>query len=203
MLESMVRAPQPTRAETSDVANAIYDGTDAVMLSAETAVGAYPVAAVAAMAEVARHAEEALPFSRLGRRGADLARGSATHAISEAAVDIARRLGAAAIVAGTTSGQTARAVAQQRPEMPLLGVSPEPETCRRLALVWGVRPVLAPRSGSTEEQVALLLEAARAAGVAADGDLVVLVSGQPVGRPGSTNMVQLRRLGERPGERPG
>lgn len=195
MLESMVHAPQPTRAETSDVANALFDGSDAVMLSAETAAGDYPVQAVAAMAAVAAEAERALPYVRLGRRGADLAQGSVTHAISEAAVDIARRLGVKAILAGTSSGRTARAVAHQRPEMPLLGCTTYPEVCRRLALVWGVRPVLVPAYASTDEQMQVLMEAARQQGVAEDGDYVVLVSGQPVGRSGSTNMVQVRRLG--------
>jgi pyruvate kinase len=196
MLESMIHAPVPTRAETSDVANAIFDGSDAVMLSAETAVGRYPVAAVAAMAAVATEAERALPYLRLGRRGDELARGSMTHALCEAAVEIGRRLGVAAIVAGTTSGVTARALAQHRPEMPLLGVTTEPATCRRLALVWGVRPMQVAPYASTEEQVARLMAAAAEAGVAGPGDAVVLVSGQPIGRAGSTNMVQVRRLGD-------
>jgi pyruvate kinase len=196
MLESMVLAPQPTRAETSDVANAIFDGSDAVMLSEETAVGRYPVLAVAAMAAVALEAEQALPYVRLGRRGAEMAHGSVTHAISEAAVDIARRLQVKAILAGTSSGRTARAVSHHRPEMPLVGCTTDPAVCRRLALVWGVRPVLVPPYHTVDEQVTVLMDVARRLGLARDGEKVVLVSGQPIGHPGSTNMVQVRRLGD-------
>ncbi len=196
MLESMVYAPKPTRAETSDVANAIFDGTDAVMLSAETAVGAYPVASVAAMAAVAREAEAALPYGNLGAHDAVRAGAAVTQAISAAAVEIARRLGVAAILAGTTTGSTARAVARQRPEMPLVGVTPSAETYRRLALVWGVQPVVVALAGTTDDHVRGVMEAGAGLGAGGPGDRVVVISGQPLGRPGSTNMVQVRHIGD-------
>lgn len=196
MLDSMIRNPQPTRAETSDVANAILDGTDAVMLSGETAVGAYPVAAVAEMAAIAAEAERILPHHRLGRRTRPGDEGKVTYAISQAAVEIARRVEVRAIIAVTTSGLTARRVAHHRPEMPLLGATRHAATWRRLALVWGVTPVRVADFGDTDGMVHVVCEAARDLGVVADGDPVVITSGLPIGRPGSTNMVQVRRIGD-------
>ncbi len=196
MLDSMIRNPQPTRAETSDVANAILDGTDAVMLSGETAVGAYPVAAVAEMAAIAAEAERILPHQRLGRRTRPGDEGKVTYAISQAAVEIARRVGVKAIIAVTTSGLTARRVAHHRPEMPLLGATREAATWRRLALVWGVTPVRVGDFEDTDGMVHVVCEAARDLGVVAEDDPVVITSGLPIGRPGSTNMVQVRRIGD-------
>jgi len=196
MLESMIDHPRPTRAETSDVANAILDGTDAVMLSGETAVGAYPVAAVAEMTAIAREAERILAYERLGRRVRPDALGKVTYAISQAAVDIARVVGVKAIIAVTSSGQTARRVARHCPEMPLVGATRWPTTWRRLALVWGVSPVVVRDFDATDEMIQVVGEAAQAMGIVEHGDVVVITSGLPVGRPGSTNMVQVRRIGD-------
>lgn len=196
MLDSMIRNPRPTRAETSDVANAILDGTDAVMLSGETAVGAYPVAAVAEMASIAREAERILDYRALGDRARSDARRPASFAISRAAVEIARSLEPRAIIAVTSSGQTAGRVAHHRPETPLIGATRGEETWRRLALVWGVTPLRVPDYRSTDEMVRVVADAACAAGLAAEGDRLVITSGLPIGKPGSTNMVQVRRVGD-------
>jgi pyruvate kinase len=196
MLESMIQSPKPTRAETSDVANAILDGSDAVMLSGETAIGLHPVLAVAEMAAIAAETERALPYVRLGRRTSVHLSGTVTNAISESAVDIARRAGVAAIIAATATGLTARMVAHNRPEMPLLGATRDERTCRRLALVWGVRPALVAPYATTDEMVRVVVEQAERLGVVREGDLVVIVSGQPIGVAGRTNMVQVRVAGD-------
>lgn len=196
MLESMIQHPRPTRAETSDVANAILDGTDAVMLSGETAIGAYPVEAVAEMRAIAAEAERILPFQRLGRRARPDPGDEVTFAISQAAVDIGRSVGVAAVIAVTSSGLTARRVAHHCPEPPLIGATRHAATWRRLALVWGVNPVLVRDFDSTDAMVRVVGEAAVALGYVQPGDLVVITSGLPVGRPGSTNMVQVRCVGD-------
>lgn len=196
MLESMIHEPQPTRAETSDVANAIYDGTDAVMLSGETAIGAYPVRAVAEMASIARATEEALPYRKLSRRGAARARRSLDGAISEAAVEIARRAKVGAIIAVTSSGGTARATAVHRPEMTLIGATHRRRTGRQLALVWGVMPISIGFYSSTDEMMRKVIEAVVDRGIVARDERVVITSGAPIGRPGTTNMIQVRQYGD-------
>src|SRR5207249_2972588 len=140
MLDSMIRSPRPTRAEVSDVANAIFDGTDAVMLSGETAVGAHPLAAVRFMDQIACSAEAALDYKMLLQIHLSVEAENATDAISQGACEIAADLKAAAIVASTTSGHTARMIARGRPRMPIVGATARPETHRRLALSWGVCP---------------------------------------------------------------
>lgn len=195
MLESMVEHPQPTRAETSDVANAILDGTDAVMLSAETAAGAYPVEAVRQMKRIAREIEQVLDYERLGSRGDGYGHGSVTYAISGAAVQIAAAVDATAIIAMTTSGSTAQRVADRRPRTPLYGATRSEETYRRLALTWGVEPLRTPPYETTDEMVAVALAAAEEAGLVKAGDLVVLTSGLPHGVSGTTNLVQVQRVG--------
>jgi len=196
MLESMVRSPLPTRAETSDVANAVYDGSDAVMLSGETAIGKYPVRAVTQMVRIAAVTEEHLSFRALGRRGAGRARRSLDGAISEAAVEIARRANASAIIAVTSSGATARAASVHRPEMPLIGATHRRRTCRRLALIWGVIPISVGNFDSTDEMVRGVLEAVHERGIIGARDRVVVTSGAPIGRPGTTNMLQVRQYGD-------
>lgn len=196
MLESMISSPRPTRAETSDVANAIYDGSDAVMLSGETAIGDYPVETVAEMVEIAVETEKALSYRRLGNRAAEMARRSIDRAICQAAVEVARRAGAAAIIAVTSSGATPQAVSSNRPEMPIVGASHRASTCRRLSLVWGVTPLCIGDYSTTDEMVETVLEAARDHGIVDQGDRAVITSGQPIGRPGSTNMVQVREVGD-------
>ncbi|MDP2873564.1 MAG: pyruvate kinase [Bacillota bacterium] len=222
MLESMVRSPRPTRAEASDVFNAVLDGTDALMLSAETAIGAYPVEAVAAMAKIARRAEAGAAGAALGLRSAAAGRlgvvqpgdappGAVLHgtmppaaAIAEAAVGAAVAVSADAIVTPTRSGYTARMVSRLRPACPVIAVTPDPQTARILKMSWGVTPLVDPvaTAGGGEPGavsgtylVESALEAALSSGQIAQGDLVVVTSGVPAGVPGTTNMLQLRTIG--------
>jgi pyruvate kinase len=194
MLESMVQNPRPTRAEVSDVANAILDGSDAVMLSGETAAGAHPVAAVQVMDQVARHTEGAFDFAAW--LAAALARGarSIPDAISEGACHIAGDLGATAIIASTTSGATARLISRNRPKAPILGATAREETWRRLALSWGVYPLLCAPTTSTDAMLAEATARAKAAGLVKEGDVVVICSGMSHGVPGSTNLIKVQRL---------
>jgi len=197
MLQSMIEWPTPTRAEASDVANAVLDGTDAVMLSGETAVGAYPVEAVETMARICTGAEAHLPLGRfLDGEGCDVAFPTVTEAISEATVEIAAEVGAKAIVTSTMSGATARMVARHRPAVPVIAVTPEPRTLMRLTMVWGVTPVLVARFGTTDEMVVLMVQAAYRAGVVRRGDLVVLTAAIPFGGEGVTNMLKVHVVGE-------
>jgi len=193
MLESMVSHPRPTRAEATDVANAILDGTDAVMLSEETAAGSYPVEAVATMARIAEVADESLVASRRPPEPASWL--SVTEAISTAIWKIASDLGARAIVSATQSGHTARMVARHRPAATIVATTPDPWTARKLALVWGVHPLVVPQQSSTDEVVDTALAASAKAGFAGDGDLVVVTAGVPVGISGTTNLIQVRSLG--------
>lgn len=192
MLNSMVNHPRPTRAEASDVANAILDGTDAVMLSAETATGKYPVEAVQMMARIARIAEGAMPH----RQWLDLIGEAAevTEAISRATVEIAEQIGARAIITSTMSGYTARMIARHRPPVSIIAVTPVPATTRRLALVWGVQPTLMPAVRSTDEMLAAASQAALRSGLVQPGDLVVITAGVPFGHPGHTNLVKVHRI---------
>jgi len=196
MLESMMTNPRPTRAEASDVANAIMDGSDAVMLSGETAAGKYPVAAVQMMSRIARVTERHLPYREWAQQTALLASGSVTEAITQACTEIATELGAKAIIAATSSGWTARMVAKNRPQAPIISVTPDGAVVGQLALVWGVAPLLVPSYSSTDEMTHRALELARARELLLDGDLVVLTAGVPLGLPGHTNMIQVHRVGE-------
>lgn len=193
MLESMCEHPRPTRAEVTDVANAIWDGTDAVMLSAETAAGAYPVAAVTTMARIAEEAD--LKESRIGQRlGSDLK--TVTRAVSHATVTAAADLGARAIISATESGYSALAIARLRPRVPVLAVTPRPEVARRLRVVWGVDAhVMRPEKTSDamiETAIAVVMEAGRISA----GDMVVVVGGLPTGQPGTTNLMRVVTVGE-------
>ena len=193
MLESMTAATRPTRAEASDVANAIFAEVDAVMLSAETAVGAHPVDAVATMARIAAVAEAALAERALEvpKPGG---RFDVTRAVSTAASQIARDLELAAIVTATQSGATARAVAAHRPRTPIVATTPRAVVARRLALVWGVTPLVVPQHGSIDDMLAQATVAVRDAGLAAPGSLVALTAGVAVGVAGSTNLLQVTRV---------
>lgn len=196
MLQTMIENSHPTRAEASDVANAILDGTDAVMLSGETAVGRHPVAAVETMARICIHAESH------GLRGAPAeaapeGASAVTRSISTAAVQIARGLGAKAIVTPTMSGTTARMVARYRPPMPLVALTPNAATLRRLTLVWGVTPVLVAEPGTTDQLIAGMLAIVRELGLAGLGERVVLTAGIPFGGGGQTNTLQVHTVGDR------
>ncbi len=190
MLRSMVDSPVPTRAEVADVANAVWDGADAVMLSEETAVGAYPVEAVRAMAAAARAAEEGEVPIRVPGLGQVLV-GEVSAAIAHAAHRVAAEVGARAIVCATASGWTARLVASARPRVLVLATTPRPEVARRLGLVWGVVPRVIPPLHDAEGLVQASLQAARQSGVVAPGDRVVFTAGLPFGEPGTTNLVRV------------
>ena len=189
MLESMVTSNRPTRAEASDVANAIWDGTDAVMLSQETSIGAHPLEAVRAMARLCTSAESHPSYRRT--RAAWREPGSVGAAIALAAAEIAAQVGARAIIAFTESGTTARRVSQARPAVPVIAASPHPSVLRRTALFHGVVPLEVPMGTDTDDMAAKATRAARAGGLVRAGDRVVLVAGVPVGEAGRTNMVKV------------
>jgi pyruvate kinase len=194
MLESMVNAPRPTRAEVTDVANAIFDGADALMLSEETAVGSYPVEAVSMMSQIALEAETALPYEEiLTNKGKDL-QPQTDDAISYAACHTAHQLGAAAIIAFTSSGSTARRVAKYRPKMPILAITPNQVTQRQLSLSWGVRAFQIPEPSKIAMLFTRGARVAKRTGLAQDGDLVVITGGVPIGVSGSTNLLKVERV---------
>ena len=191
MLDSMIGASRPTRAEASDVANAVLDGADAVMLSGETSVGAYPVEAVATMSRIVVAAEEDLV------RVPDL-EGVPTSiggAIAHAAAGVAKTVGASAIVAFTQSGDTVRRLAEQRSPIPLLAFTPMPEVRSQLALVWGVETFLVPVVTHTDEMVRQVERAMLDLGRMQAGELVTIVAGSPPSTTGSTNAMRVHRLG--------
>jgi pyruvate kinase len=188
MLDSMVSNPRPTRAEVSDVANAILDGTDAVMLSNETAVGKFPVEAVATMARVAvRTEQEGLAHRELSNAGA----WSIPNAISQAVSRIAAQLNAAAIMTLTKTGATARNVSKYRPQTPILAVTPHVNVARQLQLVWGVRPLLVLDLPSTTQTFQAAMGVAQEKGLLQDGELVVLTAGTLQGVSGSTDLIKV------------
>ncbi|MCY0864675.1 MAG: pyruvate kinase [Sulfobacillus sp.] len=191
MLESMIAHPRPTRAEVTDVAHAIMDGTDAVMLSAETASGDYPVEAVRVMAQVAEAADQqAEHFRRY------LTRGSITEAVSHASVTAAEDLQARAILSATESGSTALAVAALRPRVPIIALTPYLPIARRLTIVWGVVPVVTARAHSTDQMMDNAVTTALAHGWVASGDRVVLTAGVPIGQTGTTNLMRVITIGD-------
>ena len=196
MLESMVAAPRPTRAEASDVANAILDGTDAVMLSAETAIGRYPLEAVKAMDRIAREVEQQARPEHAGETLAMLQ--DQTHAAirTEDAISVgvraaAKMLKAPLIVCFTSSGFTARTVASYRPEVPIFALTPEPETFRQLALIWGVIPAFSERFPTYVAMFEVARERLLALGLAEPGDRVVVTAGVPFDTPGTTNLLKI------------
>jgi pyruvate kinase len=190
MLQSMIENPRPTRAEASDVANAILDGTDAVMLSGETAIGQYPVRAVQMMDLICSKAEEHLVPASLPPDAVS-ALDAATSAISYAAVEIADEVDAKAIITATMSGTTARMVARHRPRVPVIAVTPSEVTLQHLALVWGAMPVKVPDFRTTDEMVQMMATAGQGTGLISPGDLVVLTAGIPFGVGRKTNMLKV------------
>lgn len=196
MLESMVTSPRPTRAEASDVANAILDGSDAVMLSEETATGNYPVEAVATMARIAERAEEALPYAEFLARSGGSEDVSVTNAISHATCAMASALRAAAILVSTSSGYTARMVARNRPAAPIIAVTPSEAVVRRLMLVWGVIPQWAPATANTDEMIDRAVDTALSHGYIRQGDLVIITAGVPAGVAGTTNLIKVQVVGD-------
>ncbi len=193
MLESMISAPRPTRAEASDVANAVLDGADALMLSAETSVGEYPVQAVATMSRIISEAERdsvaAAPVwpARPGSTGG---------AIARAAAEVGAAVGAKALVAFTMTGETARRLARYRSPIPLLAFTPQPSTRSQLALSWGVETFIVPPTRHTDAMVRQVEEALLDIGRCDKGDMVVIVAGSPPGTPGRTNALRVHRIGD-------
>lgn len=194
MLQSMVDFPRPTRAEASDVANAILDGTDAVMLSGETAAGKYPVESVQTMQNIAVMMEEEFPYGLWRDRRLQIASlGRVSEAISTASCSIAERINASAIVTSTMSGFTAQQISRHRPITPIVAVSPLPETQRRLALVWGVECVMMEPVNNTDELIEQTVRAISTVHMK-PGDSIVLTSGVPFGTSGVTNLIQVHQL---------
>ena len=194
MLESMVHSLYPTRAEVSDVANAIFDGADAVMLSEETATGEYPAEAVLMMAQIADETEAALPYHRILSQKRGTVISQTDDAISYAACSIAEQLRAASIVAYTTSGSTAQRVAKYRPKSPILAMTPRDSVRRKLALYWGVHSYKVTEYASVEEVFQQGANLAVKLGLARSGDLIVVTAGVPLGVPGSTNMLKVQKI---------
>jgi pyruvate kinase len=198
MLESMINNPRPTRAEASDVANAIFDGTDAVMLSGETAAGRYPVQAVKTMHAIVSQAENHLPdWGRWGGMPEPGHCDDDTYFTSRAARDLARDRNVSALAVFTDSGRAARLLSKQRPQVPILAFTPEIETYRRLNLYWGVTPHFVPRVDTIEEMLRVVEEAMLAKGSLQAGQQVVLICGYPITANRPTNMTMLHTVGER------
>lgn len=198
MLDSMARNPRPTRAEVSDVANAIFEGTDAVMLSQETAVGRYPVETVRMMDRIARSAEGALDYASLLDRRRHKTGRTVADAIARATCETAADLNLSAILCSTQSGSTARMVSKYRPKAPILAVTPNEHVVRQLCLVWGVRPLRVPRALQMDAMIDVSVEAAKETGLVQDGDRVAIAAGVRTGTPGSTNLLQIHVVGESP-----
>jgi pyruvate kinase len=194
MLESMINAVRPTRAETTDVANAIFDGTDAIMLSAETAIGKYPVQAVRVMAAIARAAEKKLAYEQLLTERRLWLDRETDELISYSACQTAHSLRAAAIVAFTQSGSTAMRISRYRPSMPVIALTPDDEVAGRLVLYWGVRSHLITIPSTIDEGFALGARISRDLGVAKPGDLIIIAAGVPIGQAGSTNMLKVEKV---------
>jgi pyruvate kinase len=195
MLESMIEAPTPTRAEASDVATAVYDGADAVMLSAESAAGRYPVEAVRIMDRIIAEVERDPHY----RRAVDADHPDPERTIADAVSCALRRataiLPVAATVTYTTSGSSALRAARERPAAPILALTPEPATARRLALVWGVHAVQGPQVDGVREMIEGACATALAEGFGGEGDIVAISAGIPFRVPGNTNLLHIARLG--------
>lgn len=197
MLDSMMRNPRPTRAEATDVANAIFDGTDAVMLSGETAAGKYPIESVTTMAKIAHAAEKSLDYNELLQKRVALSEEyGVTYSVSRATAGTALDLDASAIITATASGFTARKVSMLRPKAPIVACTISEKACRRLALVWGVFPFVVGEATSTDAIFDESVMKAKENGFITEGDLVVITAGVPVGVSGATNIMKVHLVGE-------
>ncbi|MBI5587002.1 MAG: pyruvate kinase [Deltaproteobacteria bacterium] len=195
MLESMIHNPRPTRAEASDVANAVFDGTDALMLSGETAVGKYAVKAVEMMVKIAGEAEEAAMAQKHFLRRKKAAAGSFAQAVAFAAHAAGAEVGAKAIVVFTQTGETARIISKTRPASPIVAFTPLEKTWRRMSITWGLQPFLIKFGGHTDEMICRGEAALLNYGLAGFGDTIVIVSGTKVGMRGATNMMKIDWIG--------
>ena len=193
MLDSMMRNPRPTRAEVTDVANAIYDGTDAIMLSGETAAGKYPIEAVKTMATIAKRTEETLKYNEL-LKDKKLTEVTVTNAISHATCTTSIDLNAKAIITFTTTGHTARMVSKFRPQSPIIATTEDEGVMRRLALVWGVYPVKVSHASNTDEVVENSIKSSKEKNYLENGDLVVITAGVPNGISGTTNLIKVHTV---------
>lgn len=191
MLESMIHNPRPTRAETTDIANAIYDGTTAIMLSGESAAGKYPVEAVRTMARIAECAEKDIDYRSRMRRRENGDEMGITDAIAYASCSAAMDLKAAAIITVTMSGYTAEAISRFKPGCPVVGCTVNERVCKQLNLLWGVSPLLLRQESSTDELFAHAVAEAKKAGYVKGGDVVVITAGVPLGVAGTTNMIHV------------
>jgi pyruvate kinase len=195
MLDSMQNNPRPTRAEASDVANAILDGTDAIMLSGETAAGKYPVESIETMDRIARKTEES-PVYHQKLMTPNVERTTITNAMGQAVTSTAKQLRAAAILTPTESGYTAKVVSMYRPACPIVAVTPHERVINKLALVWGVQPLLYKSADSTDEVMESAIQAAVKENIIKYGDLIVITAGVPVSEPGTTNMMKVHVVGK-------
>ena len=196
MLDSMMRNPRPTRAEVTDVANAILDGSDAIMLSGETAIGKYPIESVKTMNKIATKTEESLDYAEVLKLRTSTKDISTTNAISKATCTTAEDLDANAIVTSTSSGYTSKAIAKFRPRAPIVAATTSEKVMRKLSLVWGVYPVMSVRSDNTDEVIDISISSAVEAGYVKEGDLIVITAGIPVGVSGTTNLIKVQTVGK-------
>ncbi|MDF2543241.1 MAG: pyruvate kinase Pyk [Herbinix sp.] len=195
MLDSMIKNPRPTRAETTDVANAIYDGTSAIMLSGETAAGHYPVESLKTMVKIAMRAEQDIDYKKRFRQLDEPKNPDITDAISRATCTTAHDLNAAMIITVTTSGKTARMVSRYRPHCPILACTTDPIVCRQLNLSWGVTPILIAVEHDTFELFDHAIQAVENAGYIQKGEVAVLTAGVPLGISGTTNIIKVQTVG--------
>ncbi|MGI6030896.1 MAG: pyruvate kinase [Eubacteriales bacterium] len=195
MLDSMIRNPRPTRAETSDVANAIYDGSGAIMLSGETAMGKYPVEALVAMNDIAQGAESDINYLRRFKQMDTAISANITNAISHATCTTAHDLGARAIITVTNSGHTARMVCKYRPNCPIIATTAYEKVYHQMSLLWGVTPFRSELQSTTDELFDSAVRAAEKSGMVESGDLVVITAGVPVGISGTTNILKVQIVG--------
>ena len=195
MLESMIKNPRPTRAEATDIANAIYDGTSAIMLSGETAAGKYPIEALKTMVKIAVRTEQDINYHKRFSESRQLSNKNITNAISHATVTTAEDLGAAAIVTVTKSGFTAKMISKYRPTCPIVGCSTYEAVCRKLNLVWGVTPILIEEKTDTDELFEHAIDRALQAGKVHVGELTVITAGLPLGISGTTNLIKVHVAG--------
>ena len=195
MLESMIQSPVPTRAEVSDVATAVYEGADAIMLSAESAAGKFPVAAVSTMNRIGEEVESDPTYRSVVTAQRPAPEATAGDAIADAARQIAETLDLPALICWTSSGSTAVRVARERPKPPIVAISPNLSTARRLSVAWGVRSVVAEDARDLDDMVARACRIAFKDGFAKAGQRVIIVAGVPLGTPGATNMVRIAYVG--------
>ncbi len=196
MLDSMQRNPRPTRAEASDVANAIIDGTDAIMLSGETAIGKYPIESISTMARIALRTEQSLNYQEMFSKRSSMQQTTITDAISQAVVNTAIDLRVNAILTPTESGQTARIVSKYRPKALIVALTTHKKVLNKLSLIWGVYPVMGKKVNTTDEMLSSSVTEAIKAKCIRHGDLVVITAGVPIGRSGTTNLMKVHLVGD-------